>query len=81
MAVKKVNLPTIPLTPTSPRTKTSNSISGSATLKAMKAVSQLEREIAVLNTLSHPNIVEYIGYKRTSKALNIFLEYQAGMKI
>jgi serine/threonine protein kinase len=70
MAVKKVSLPETP--PSSSKT------AQGAALKAMKSVAQLEKEISVLNNLSHPNIVEYIGYKRTPKSLNIFLEYQPG---
>ena len=41
-------------------------------------VSQLEREIGLLSTLSHDNIVKYLGTERTADELSVFLEYMPG---
>ena len=43
-----------------------------------KEVASLEREIALLRTLDHPNIVQYRGTQRTETKLYIFLEYASG---
>lgn len=39
-----------------------------------QAVKQLEREIALLSDIQHPNIVQYLGTERTEDKLYIFLE-------
>jgi serine/threonine protein kinase len=44
-------------------------------------IKALELEIDLLSCFSHPNIVRYIGTSRDKKYLNIFLEYEAGLKI
>jgi len=41
----------------------------------------LESEVSVLKTLSHPNIVQYLGTERTEEHLNIFLEFTPGGSI
>ena len=38
----------------------------------------LEREIELLKTLSHKNIVKYLGMAQTKASINIFLEYVGG---
>ena len=40
-----------------------------------------ERELQLLKQLKHKNIVQYLGFERTDKALNIFMEYVAGGSI
>lgn len=44
-------------------------------------IKALEAEVAVLQQLSHENIVQYHGTQRTEDNLNIFLEYVAGGSI
>jgi len=44
-------------------------------------VAALEAEVKVLGTLSHPNIVRYLGTARDQDSLNIFLEYVPGGSI
>ena len=44
-----------------------------------KAVDALEAEMAMLQQLSHPRIVEYLGTDRTQEALCIFMEYVPGV--
>ena len=41
----------------------------------------LEKEIRLLSTLSHPNIVKYLGKHNDGLFLNIFLEYVSGGSI
>ncbi|GMH32366.1 hypothetical protein BSKO_00200 [Bryopsis sp. KO-2023] len=48
------------------------------TKKDLERVKEIEDEIAVLSRLRHPNIVQYLGTKRTEDSLNIFLEYAGG---
>jgi hypothetical protein len=38
----------------------------------------LRKEIAILKTLSHKNIVRYLGSEMSAKSFNIFLEYVEG---
>lgn len=40
-----------------------------------KEVDELMQEVELLESLSHPNIVQYIGFIRESNYLNIILEY------
>lgn len=44
-------------------------------------INALRREIALMETLDHPNIVKYLGSEINENFLNIFLEYQAGGSI
>ena len=44
-------------------------------LKMESTNSQLEKEIAILKDLDHPNIVKYIGILHQSSHVNIILEY------
>lgn len=44
-------------------------------------IRSLQSEINMLKTLSHKNIVRYLGSEITNDHLNIFLEYQAGGSI
>eukprot|EP00906_Rhabdomonas_costata_P005221 RCo007852 len=39
---------------------------------------ELENEITVLSSLTHPHIVRYLGARRHGTRLNIFMEYVAG---
>lgn len=41
----------------------------------------MEKEIELLSTLSHENIVKYLGKHNDGKFLNIFLEYVSGGSI
>jgi serine/threonine protein kinase len=47
----------------------------------MSSVRELEREMETLQKLRHPNIVQYYGIERTSKYINIFLEWVPGGSI
>ena len=49
--------------------------------KLAEHVKLLEAEVRLLKQLDHPNIVRYIGTEKTSKVLNIFLEYVPGGSI
>lgn len=49
--------------------------------KIAEHIKSLEAEVSLLQRLDHPNIVRYLGTERTSKALNIFLEYIPGGSI
>jgi serine/threonine protein kinase len=49
--------------------------------KLMSSVRELEREVETLQKLRHPNIVQYYGIERTSKYINIFLEWVPGGSI
>jgi len=49
--------------------------------KGKEAVEQLEREVALLSMLNHPNIVRYVGTLREGASLFIFLEYVPGGSI
>lgn len=51
------------------------------TSKVNEHVRALESEITLLKSLSHPNIVRYLGTQRTSDHLHIFLEYVPGGSI
>jgi len=44
-------------------------------------IKALEAEVAVLSTLKHNNIVQYIGTERTDDSMYIFLEYVHGGSI
>ncbi|CAD6890165.1 unnamed protein product [Tilletia controversa] len=63
MAVKQVELPT---------GKSDNE------QRKMSMLEALEREIALLKTLEHPNIVQYLDSYADDSHLNIFLEYVPG---
>lgn len=43
-----------------------------------KQIHVLEREIRVMQKLDHPNTVKYLGAKRMSDTLNIYMEYVSG---
>ncbi len=45
---------------------------------ADEQITALEREILLLKTLEHPNIVQYLGCQRSNRKLNIFLELITG---
>jgi len=49
--------------------------------ESLKRVSQLEKEIHLLQDLEHPNIVRYLGFERNDQFINIFLEYVSGGSI
>jgi serine/threonine protein kinase len=40
-----------------------------------EAAAQMEKEISFLKTMSHPNLVRYIGTRRVNNKLNIVLEF------
>lgn len=44
-------------------------------------IKALEAEVAVLKTLKHENIVQYLGTERTEDSIHIFLEYVPGGSI
>lgn len=46
-----------------------------------QAIHLLEQEIQVMQSLQHPNIVEYVGVQTTDTHLNIFLEFVPGGSI
>lgn len=46
--------------------------------KKKNMIDALKREIGLLRTLQHPNIVQYLGCSSSSDCLNIFLEYVPG---
>eukprot|EP01090_Pellita_catalonica_P022268 TRINITY_DN8591_c0_g1_i1.p1 TRINITY_DN8591_c0_g1~~TRINITY_DN8591_c0_g1_i1.p1 ORF type:complete len:794 (-),score=120.77 TRINITY_DN8591_c0_g1_i1:26-2407(-) len=49
--------------------------------EAVHALSQLSREITIMQSLSHINIVRYLGCEKTDTTFNIFLEYVPGGSI
>lgn len=49
--------------------------------RAQAHVRELEEEVKLLQNLSHPNIVRYLGTAREDDALNIFLEFVPGGSI
>lgn len=49
--------------------------------KVAEHIKSLEAEVNLLKQLDHPNIVRYLGTEKTSKVLNIFLEYVPGGSI
>ncbi|XP_002978306.2 mitogen-activated protein kinase kinase kinase 2 [Selaginella moellendorffii] len=57
----------------------SNFAKGKAQLSAH--IRELEEEVKLLQNLSHPNIVRYLGTAREEEALNIFLEFVPGGSI
>lgn len=46
-----------------------------------KAADSLSKEISLLQSLKHGNIVRYLGSERTETELNIFMEYVSGGSI
>lgn len=46
-----------------------------------KAVESLMQEIQLMQELSHPNIVRYLGSERRGDLLNIFMEFVSGGSI
>ncbi len=46
-----------------------------------KAVEALMQEIELMQELSHPNIVRYLGSERREDTLNIFMEFVSGGSI
>jgi serine/threonine protein kinase len=49
--------------------------------RAQAHIRELEEEVKLLQNLSHPNIVRYLGTAREEEALNIFLEFVPGGSI
>ncbi|MCO5590646.1 hypothetical protein L7F22_044619 [Adiantum nelumboides] len=49
--------------------------------KSQAHLRELEEEVKLLQNLSHPNIVRYLGTAREDDALNIFLEFVPGGSI
>lgn len=49
--------------------------------KSQAHLRELEEEVKLLQNLSHPNIVRYLGTARENDALNIFLEFVPGGSI
>lgn len=49
--------------------------------RAQSHIRELEEEVKLLQNLSHPNIVRYLGTAREEEALNIFLEFVPGGSI
>jgi serine/threonine protein kinase len=49
--------------------------------KVTKVVESLMREIELMQDLSHPNIVRYLGSERKEDRLNIYMEYVSGGSI
>ena len=49
--------------------------------KVAEHIKSVEAEVNLLKQLDHPNIVRYLGTEKTSKVLNIFLEYVPGGSI
>eukprot|EP00759_Apiculatamorpha_spiralis_P038411 PhF_6_TR37623/c0_g1_i1/m.55947 len=43
-----------------------------------KGMKDVEREVTMMRSLSHPNIVKYLGAEPTPDGINIFMEYVAG---
>ncbi|KAJ3433012.1 map kinase kinase kinase mkh1 [Anaeramoeba flamelloides] len=44
----------------------------------LKEMHELEKEVKLMDSLKHPNIVRYLGTEWTDEHLNIFLEYAPG---
>jgi hypothetical protein len=53
-------------------------VSDTASGRSQREVEALEHEVALLKTLSHPNIVQYYGTRRVRRKLYIILEYCSG---
>jgi len=60
------------------RTFAVKQISTSQSQTEVAALQELEREIAVMKKLSHPNLVRYLGTERTDDELYIAMEYVRG---
>ncbi|RKP18977.1 kinase [Rozella allomycis CSF55] len=56
-------------------------LSNDSCIQKTKTVESLEKEIEVLKTLKHDNIVRYLGATRDETKLNILLEYVPGGSI
>ena len=54
------------------------SVLGNDTAYQQLRVKALEREIELLKTLDHKNIVKYLGTKRDKNSLNVILEFVSG---
>lgn len=48
--------------------------------RAGGAVAAMEDEIALLQRLRHPHVVEYLGSERVERVLSIFLSYVPGVR-
>lgn len=64
LAVKQVETPSPGSSPHDPKKK--------------NMIDALKREIGLLRTIQHPNIVQYLGCSSSADCLNIFLEYVPG---
>ena len=53
---------------------------GNDTAYQQLRVKALEREIELLKTLDHKNIVKYLGTKRDKNSLNVILEFRTRVK-
>lgn len=49
--------------------------------KQMAAIEAMKSEGAILATLDHPHVIQYLGFEETPDFLNIFLEYVPGGSI
>lgn len=83
MAVKQVSLPSEPIAQAeddedSSVLKRDHNVPNQKVSRKRQMADALEHEISVLQSLSHPNIVRYLGSESTGAHLNIFLEYVAG---
>ena len=45
----------------------------------MQAVESLEKEISVLQKITHNRIIQYYGTERTESSVRIFMEYMPGV--
>jgi len=53
-------------------------LSGRSSAAEAESLSELQKEVSLLRTLSHPNIVRYLGSERTPEAVVILLELVPG---